>query len=92
MKISDILAQRQSFSYEIFPPKGDMSVEQAEPVATELCKNHPDWISVTFSAGGSGNSGAPSMAEIVARSIAGGLAARGMASLITGALGANKKN
>ena len=56
MKISDILAHRQSFSYEIFPPKGDMSVEQAEQVATELCKNHPDWISVTFSAGGSGNS------------------------------------
>lgn len=56
MKISDILAQRQSFSFEIFPPKGDMSVEQAEAVATELCKNNPDWISVTFSAGGSGNS------------------------------------
>lgn len=56
MKISDILAQRQSFSFEIFPPKGDMSIEQAEAVATELCKNNPDWISVTFSAGGSGNS------------------------------------
>ena len=56
MKISSILAQRQSFSFEIFPPKGDLSVEQAEAVATELCKNNPDWISVTFSAGGSGNS------------------------------------
>lgn len=56
MKISDILAQRQSFSFEIFPPKGDLSVEQAEAVATELCRNNPDWISVTFSAGGSGNS------------------------------------
>ncbi len=53
MRISDILAQRQSFSFEIFPPKGDMSVEQAEVVATELCRNNPDWISVTFSAGGS---------------------------------------
>ena len=56
MRISDILAQRQSFSFEIFPPKGDLSVEQAERVAAELCENHPDWISVTFSAGGSGNS------------------------------------
>ena len=56
MKISDILAQRQSFSYEIFPPKGDLSVEQAEAIAAELCKTSPDWISVTFSAGGSGNS------------------------------------
>ncbi|MDI9589530.1 MAG: methylenetetrahydrofolate reductase [Acidobacteriota bacterium] len=56
MRISDILARRQSFSFEIFPPKGDMSVDQAAQVATELCENHPDWISVTFSAGGSGNS------------------------------------
>ena len=56
MRISDILAQRQTFSFEIFPPTGDLSVEQAEEIATELCTNHPDWISVTFSAGGSGNS------------------------------------
>lgn len=56
MRISDILAQRQSLSYEIFPPKGDLSVEQAESIATELRENQPDWISVTFSAGGSGNS------------------------------------
>lgn len=56
MRISDILARRQTFSFEIFPPKGDLSVEQAERIATELCENHPDWISVTFSAGGSGNS------------------------------------
>lgn len=56
MRINDILAQRQSFSFEIFPPKGDLSVEQAERIATELNATHPDWISVTFSAGGSGNS------------------------------------
>ena len=37
-------------------------------------------------------SGAPSMAEIAAKSIAGGLAARGMAALITGAMGAAKKD
>ena len=56
MKISRILEQRQSFSFEIFPPKGDFSVEEAERIATDLCRNNPDWISVTFSAGGSGNS------------------------------------
>jgi len=39
----------------------------------------------------SGSTGAPSMAEIAAKSIAGGLAARGMASLITGVMGAAKK-
>ena len=39
-----------------------------------------------------GNAGTPSMAEIVAKSLAGGLAARGMAGLITHAMGTNKKN
>ncbi|MGN0286625.1 MAG: methylenetetrahydrofolate reductase [Atopobiaceae bacterium] len=56
MRISYILAQRQSYSYEIFPPKGQMSVDQAAEVVDQLVQNHPDWISVTFSAGGSGNS------------------------------------
>lgn len=56
MKISDILARRQSFSFEIFPPRGDLSVDEAEHIAAKLCENQPDWISVTFSAGGSGNS------------------------------------
>ncbi|MBR3234278.1 MAG: methylenetetrahydrofolate reductase [Atopobiaceae bacterium] len=56
MRIIDILVRRQSFSFEIFPPKGDFSVDQAEKIAIELSENHPDWISVTFSAGGSGNS------------------------------------
>ncbi len=44
---------------------------------------------------GSANTGAssnaPSMAQIAAQSIAGGIAARGLAALITGALGTNKK-
>ena len=57
MVITDVLSQKQSFSFEIFPPKGDMSLAQAHEVASELIKLQPDWISVTFSAGGSGNSG-----------------------------------
>ncbi len=56
MKISDILANKQSFSFEIFPPKGELPLEQAHAVAYALSAYSPDWISVTFSAGGSGNS------------------------------------
>ncbi len=58
MRISDILAQRQTFSFEIFPPRGDLPVEQAMRIAGQMAEQSPDWISVTFSAGGSGNSGA----------------------------------
>ena len=60
MRIANILAQRQTFSFEIFPPRGDLPVEQAMSIATEMAERQPDWISVTFSAGGSGNTGATS--------------------------------
>ena len=58
MRIADILAKRQTFSFEIFPPRGDLPVEHAMSVAREMATQHPDWISVTFSAGGSGNTAA----------------------------------
>lgn len=57
MHISDLLRDRQTFSCEIFPPKGEMSVESAARIAHDIDACAPDWISVTFSAGGSGNSG-----------------------------------
>ncbi len=56
MKISDKLAAKQTFSFEIFPPKGDLPLEKAFEVAGSLAEHKPDWISVTYSAGGSGNS------------------------------------
>ena len=56
MRISDRLAAKQTFSFEIFPPKGDLPIDQALEVAGALAAEQPDWISVTFSAGGSGNS------------------------------------
>ena len=56
MRIADKLAGHQTFSFEIFPPKGDMPLETAYAVASEMAADRPDWISVTYSAGGSGNS------------------------------------
>ena len=56
MRIDERLAEKQTFSFEIFPPKGDLPIDEAIGVARELDANNPDWISVTFSAGGSGNS------------------------------------
>lgn len=55
MRIDDILKQKQTFSFEIFPPRGDLPVEHAMAVAQKMMAQRPDWISVTFSAGGSGN-------------------------------------
>ena len=46
----------------------------------------------SLSGSSSNNPAVPSMAEIAAKSIAGGLASRGLATLITTAMGTNKKN
>ncbi len=56
MFIVDLFGQdRIPLSYEIFPPKGDLSVEQARPVLSQLAQLQPAFVSVTHSAGGSGN-------------------------------------
>lgn len=55
MHISDLFSRKQTFSFEIFPPRGELPVEQAMGVADRLAACKPDWISVTFSAGGSGS-------------------------------------
>lgn len=56
MRISDLLAKKQTFSYEIFPPKGELSVSQAATLIDSYAPYKPDYVSVTFSAGGTGNS------------------------------------
>ncbi|MBX9033525.1 methylenetetrahydrofolate reductase [Gordonibacter massiliensis (ex Traore et al. 2017)] len=48
-------AGRQPVSFEIFPPKGDLTLEAAHEVAAQLADLVPDFVSVTYSAGGSGN-------------------------------------
>lgn len=56
MLITEALKRHQTFSFEIFPPRGELPVEKALDVAEKLGQCEPDWISVTFSAGGTGSS------------------------------------
>lgn len=63
MRIDDIFKHADStgrapVSFEMFPPKGELTLDQARSVAGELAQLEPDFISVTYSAGGSGNAGA----------------------------------
>ena len=46
---------RRPVSFEIFPPKGELTLDAAREVAGQLTDLAPDFISVTYSAGGSGN-------------------------------------
>ncbi|QWT17847.1 methylenetetrahydrofolate reductase [Collinsella sp. zg1085] len=55
-------------SFEMFPPKGEMSFEHAQEVARALAVEQPDFMSVTYSAGGSGNQGATAaIAQFIAQ-------------------------
>lgn len=48
---------RMPVSFEMFPPKGELTLDRAREAAGELCALAPDFISVTCSAGGGGNFG-----------------------------------
>ena len=54
MRIADILSSRRPvFSFEFFPPKSDEAVKLLEKTITELRPLQPDFVSVTYGAGGS---------------------------------------
>jgi methylenetetrahydrofolate reductase (NADPH) len=58
MRIDEILAtQRPVFSVEFFPPKTAEATEQLYATARELKELEPDFISVTYGAGGSTRDG-----------------------------------
>ena len=53
MKIIDILNSKEVVvSYEVFPPKKDMPFEPILAAVDKLCEDKPDFMSVTYGAGG----------------------------------------
>ncbi|MBR4818450.1 MAG: methylenetetrahydrofolate reductase [Clostridiales bacterium] len=56
MKIAELYKQnKKSLSFEIFPPKKDTELESIDETLEVLCELNPDFISVTFGAGGGSN-------------------------------------
>jgi len=56
MKLSEIHKKKRSvLSFEIFPPKKDKELKDIDKTLEILCELNPDFISVTFGAGGSSN-------------------------------------
>ena len=55
MKITEIHKRQKSLSFEIFPPKRDAELDNIDDTLDVLCELDPDYISVTFGAGGSVN-------------------------------------
>lgn len=56
MKISELFSRKTVFSLEVFPPKRTAAVASVYATLRELGKLHPDFVSVTYGAGGSENS------------------------------------
>ena len=54
MKITDIIAKKDlTLSFEVFPPKNGTDGEAIVAAAEEIADLHPDFMSVTYGAGGS---------------------------------------
>ncbi len=68
MRIDELLAiQRPVFSVEFFPPKTDQGVAQLFETVAALKPLRPDYVSVTYGAGGSTRDGTIEMAERITR-------------------------
>ena len=72
MKIQELFEEgnpnnpgRAVLSFEVFPPKRDLPIESVYGQLSSLCALKPDFISVTYGAGGKGNDNRT--AEIAAR-------------------------
>ena len=64
MKIKDMFEQKEHLvSFEIFPPNKNFSHEKLKEVTAELVEYNPDFISVTYGAGGQTKGGTIEMAS-----------------------------
>ena len=65
MKISDVLKEKMSFSFEIFPPKEDKPLEPLRDVIGKLKRFNPDFISCTYGAGGTNRGRSLEICDII---------------------------
>ena len=64
MKISDILREdKTTISFEVFPPKTTANFESVKKAALGVAALHPDYMSVTYGAGGSSRDNTLHIAE-----------------------------
>ena len=66
MRISQLFEKKKAvYSFEIFPPKPTADPAAVHNTIAELSALRPDYISVTCSAGGSGNARTGEIASLV---------------------------
>ena len=69
MKLTEIWKSknRPTFSFEFFPAKGDKATSRLNKVIDKLADLEPDFVSVTFGAGGSTREGSLDLAKQLKR-------------------------
>ena len=66
MRIDEILKNKRTLSFETFPPKKGLDdLDKTKEVLRELAKLNPDFISVTYGAGGSNSKGNVEIASYI---------------------------
>ncbi len=66
MKISSLLQKKKvTLSFEVFPPKKQDDFETVSSAAKELVSLHPDFISITYGAGGSTQGNTADIAAVI---------------------------
>ena len=65
MKTCDIFKQKTTLSFEVFPPKSDTPIESIYSTIDGLAPLNPDFISVTYGAGGSGSNATIGICEMI---------------------------
>ncbi len=66
MKITDIIGSgRPTLSFEVFPPKTSTNEEQIKSAVTEIAELAPDFMSVTYGAGGGTSARTAEISSIV---------------------------
>lgn len=68
MKTADLFGERTVLSYEVFPPKPTTPVRTIYDTLEELVGLSPDFISVTYGAGGKGSGETLRIAEAILKS------------------------
>ena len=65
MKTCDIFKQKTTLSFEVFPPKSDTPIDSIYSTIDGLAPLNPDFISVTYGAGGSGSNATIGICEMI---------------------------
>lgn len=65
MKTSELFKHKTTLSFEVFPPKSDTPIESIYSTIDGLAPLRPDFISVTYGAGGNGSNATIGICEMI---------------------------